>query len=180
MAVLASHPAHGLYSAAAFADSTLLDLSGNRRHAERTAGAVSIRTESGSGASNVVTGLAGTTTSKMLWPAGSIPSLFTVCSVTRYDQWSSTNPARYGRILNGANSPNGAANWLHGHYAYPSDLASAKRGPVFYGDWNTRVETTGPQVTDWLVLCGTNDVSVFDPGNIINDQVLFQRERVLY
>ncbi|KAJ1495211.1 hypothetical protein T484DRAFT_1763176, partial [Baffinella frigidus] len=79
------HPASAIYSAAAFDAGTLQDLSGHGRDATVTAGTVSRRTASGHGTSADVVALAGDTSAKVLWPVGSIPATFTVCSVTRYD-----------------------------------------------------------------------------------------------
>ncbi|KAJ1466992.1 hypothetical protein T484DRAFT_1860092 [Baffinella frigidus] len=87
-AIFASYPVYGMYSARVFSGNTLSDLSGNGRHAYSTS-TISLRTKSGNGASNVVTGLAGSTSATMVWPVGSIPSTFTVCSVTRYDDTGS-------------------------------------------------------------------------------------------
>ncbi|KAJ1467527.1 hypothetical protein T484DRAFT_1858558, partial [Baffinella frigidus] len=159
-AILVATPAYGIYSASAFDGSTLRDLSGNERHAALTAGTVSLRNVSGHGASNVVAGLAGDTTAKMLWPAGSIPATFTVCSVTRYDETGST----FQRILQGSDSPAPAAslNWFQGH-------EGGMRGVVHYSPsgWMSPFPTGGNS-TDWAVMCGTNGGA--HPGNIVFEQ----------
>ena len=159
-AVLREHPASGVYSAAAFDAGTLHDLSGHGRDATVTAGIVSVRTASGHGTSNEVVALAGNTSAKVLWPVGSIPVIFTVCSVTRYDDLGET----FGRILNCHNSPDQPLNWVHGQ-------AYGMRGVAYYGDqlWNTAYSHVAEM--DWLVMCGTNDASVAVPGNIVLDQV---------
>jgi hypothetical protein len=113
---------------------------------------------SGDGAANAVTFITGTTTTKLLWPESSIPSTFTVCSVTRY-----TGGSR-GRIFDCANSPSQSANWLHGHY-------SSSRGRAHYGDaggWQSSGWYNGA-VDDWLVMCGTI-AGAAPPGNFIVDQ----------
>jgi hypothetical protein len=112
-------------------------------------------TESGNGAAKEVTSIRGTTTTKLLWPENSIPSTFTVCSVTRY-----TGGSR-GRILNGYKSPTQSLNWLHGHFG-------TWRGVAFYNDWQTAYDNRG-DVDDWLVMCGTNAGAT--PGNVILDQI---------
>ena len=113
-------------------------------------------TASGDGAANAVTFISGTTTTKLLWPENSIPSTFTVCSVTRY-----TGGTRE-RILDCYGSPSQAANWHHGHW-------HQARGPTHYvNGWKTSSSSHGV-VDDWLVVCGTNAGATF-PGNIILDQ----------
>jgi hypothetical protein len=116
---------------------------------------VATATVSGDGAANAVAHITGTTSTKMLWPEDSIPTTFTVCSVTRY-----TGGSR-GRILNCLNSPSQSLNWLHGH-GPPSS-----RGIAFYGAAK-RSGNVG-NVDDWLVMCGTN-AGATAPGNIILDQ----------
>jgi len=116
---------------------------------------VGTATASGDGAANAVTFISGTTATKMLWPESSIPSTFTVCSVTRY------TGGEGGRILNCNRSPTQSVNWLHGHY-------SSKRGVAYYSGWTTSESNQGVR-DDWLVMCGTNAV-VPKPGNIILDQ----------
>ena len=112
-------------------------------------------TASGDGAANAVAHITGTTATKMLWPEDSIPSTFTVCSVTRY-----TGGPRE-RILNCNHSPTQTLNWLHGHY--PGGV----RGFAYY---DKAVGSSSGGVQDnWLVMCGTNAGATF-PGNIILDQ----------
>ena len=110
---------------------------------------------SGDGAANAVTFITGTTTTKLLWPESSIPSTFTVCSVTRY-----TGGSRQC-ILDCNHSPSQDANWLHGHHGSRSGLA-------YYQGWKTLYENHGV-LDDWLVMCGTN-AGATAPGNIIVDQ----------
>jgi len=111
---------------------------------------------SGDGAANAVTFITGTTATKLLWPESSIPSTFTVCSVTRY-----TGGSR-GRILTCQNSPSQSANWIHEHHL-------SKRGVAHYANgWQTSEANHGV-LDDWLVMCGTN-AGATAPGNIIVDQ----------
>ena len=116
---------------------------------------------SGNGAANAVTFISGTTATKLLWPENSIPSTFTVCSVTRY-----TGGVR-GDLLSCRDGSAGTA-WHHGHWTYPPD---AGRGVAFYGDWKAphTARTSVEVVDDWLVMCGTN-AGATAPGNIILDQ----------
>ena len=115
---------------------------------------------SGNGAANAVTSISGTTATQLLWPENSIPSTFTVCSVTRYTGGESA------RILTCNGSPSQDANWLQGHW-------ESLRGVVLYpttsGErWKTTSTASRGVVDDWLVMCGTN-AGATAPGNIIVD-----------
>ena len=112
-------------------------------------------TASGDGATNAVPHITGTTATQILWPESSIPTTFTVCSVTRF-----TGGTR-GRILGCHSSPTQPASWAHGHW-------SGDRGIVYYNAWQTTSASKGV-VDDWLVVCGTN-AGAEAPGNIIVDQ----------
>jgi len=117
---------------------------------------VATATASGNGVANAVTFITGTTTTKLLWPENSIPSTYTICSVTRY-----TGGARE-RILACDGSPSQSGNWLHGHWY-------SKRGATYYANvYATATSNHGVQ-DDWLVMCGTNAGATF-PGNVILDQ----------
>jgi hypothetical protein len=94
----------------------------------------------------------------MLWPESSIPSTFTVCSVTRYTGGES---GESGRILNCHASPTQSVDWLHGH-------SSSRRGVAYYNNGFKQSSSEGV-LDDWLVMCGTN-AGVSKPGNIILDQ----------
>jgi len=157
-ALLGEHAPHSVYVAEAWNGSALVDLSGNGRHAVLMAGTVASAAASGDGAANAVTSISGTTATKLLWPESSIPSTFTVCSVTRY------TGGGMGRILQCLASPTQSMDWLHGH-------ESSKRGVAYYssGSWLTSPANHGV-VDDWLVMCGTN-TGATAPGNIILDQV---------
>jgi hypothetical protein len=61
-----------------------MDLSGNGRVGRLQAGAVSVGSEIGNGAGRPVPYVGGTTGTQILWGAASIPSTFTICSITRY------------------------------------------------------------------------------------------------
>jgi len=104
-----------------------------------------------------VTFISGGTTSKLFWPDGSIPSSFTICSITRYTGGSTQ------RILRGAQG-----NWLHGHYG--GDRGSAT-GSVYYETWmvdyNSLASTTA--TTDWAVVCGSNGLQT--PTNVLYNNI---------
>ena len=121
-------------------------------------------TASGDGAANAVTFISGTTATKMLWPESSIPSTFTVCSVTRYteeEEDAGEERGESGRILNCQGSPTQSVDWLHGHW-------SSRRGVAKYNNGFKQSSSQGV-LDHWLVMCGTND-GASKPGNIILDQ----------
>jgi hypothetical protein len=114
------------------------DVSGNCNHGTVTEGSVTVGTAAGNGAVGVVSYLEGTTSSRMRFPPGSIPSTFTICSVTRY------SGAAKRRILDGL-----GANWLHGHYG-------GSAGVSYYNGWATPNSNQLSPNTDWLIHCGQN------------------------
>ena len=114
---------------------------------------------SGGGAANAVTFISGTPATKLLWPENSIPSTFTVCSVTRY-----TGGLR-NQILGCRDSPSQSSSWSQGHYSSQGGV----RGVAYYPwSWKTSTATKGIR-DNWLVMCGTNAGTTV-PGNIIIDQ----------
>ena len=126
----------------------MLDISGRGNHASTNG--VSLEAGSGNGATTELQYLAGDTTSTVLWPFGSIPAVFTICSATRYTGDS------MGTILGAIN-----IDWFHGHNG-------VKRGVAFYLGRKTNVVSVGV-LTDWLVMCGKN--KGFRPNNILVDGV---------
>ncbi len=80
----------------------------------------------------------GMTMSKVVFGAKTIPALFTICSVSRY------NGGARRRILDSE------GNWLHGHW-------EGQIGVAYYEGWKTNHWTQIPTPpTDWLVFCGQN------------------------
>jgi hypothetical protein len=146
--VINQYPPWGAYSAANYSNGILRDLTGNRRNA--ICSGVTAGSGSGNGASANIPYLSGTTTSTIEWPSGSIPQLFTLCSITRYAG------SQHQRILQGKSN-----NFLHGHWR-------ASRGQAFY---NTGFNSGGygggiaGNVLDWLVFCGKNAGN--PPNNIL-------------
>ena len=128
----------------------LYDISGNGKHAI-TSG-VSLNSGRGNGASVDLEYLSGDTSSTVLWPTGSIPNVFTICSITRY-VISRTDDA----ILSGKSKL-----WFHGHY-------NSRRGEAFYGKYLTHDGGTQGTGTDWLVMCGKN--GGLAPNNILIDGI---------
>ena len=129
----------GIYSAEIFNNNTLYEITGNGRNASCTG--VSYTTGSGNGATSSIPYLFGSITSTIIWPTGSIPNTFTICSVTRY-----TGGVR-GRILSSTGN-NGNYNnyWYHGHY-------NGQRGVCRYETWLTSTTGVG-SVDTWVVTCG--------------------------
>ena len=131
----------------------MFDISGNLNHAT-TSGVISSYNSSGNGATIAVQYLEGDISSKVVWPIGSIPSAFTICSVTRY-----VTDGNMGRILAGK-----SIDWLHGHDGYEEP----KRGVASYGGLKTSYVSVGV-LTDWLVMCGNNGGRT--PNNILVDGI---------
>ena len=143
--MLASYPPHLLASAGSWDhDRQLLsDDSGNGRSGELLSGGVSVGTVHGHGASIGVPFVGGTTGTVIQWGVASIPSAFTICSITRYSSTVSQQ-----RILTCRESSVNALEWLHGHHAL-------KAGATDYhgrGNRDYRI----PISTDWVVACGRN------------------------
>ena len=150
--ILASKPPWGRYSANSWVigTNTLTDLTGNGRHA--TTSGVTNFAASGNGAAANIAYLDGTTTSTILWPAGSIPATYTMCSITRYASSVSANQQR--TLCSSSN------NWLHGHHG-------SKRGVAFNAaTWRTAQTSTGTML-DWLNFCATSSATA--PTNVLID-----------
>ena len=140
----------GAYFADDWSGTTLLDSSGNERHAI-TSGTITKTSAIGNGANASITYISGGTTANIIWPSGSIPTNFTILSLSRY-----TGGSR-GRILDSSVS----GNWLHGHHIN-------KRGVVYYEGWKTNGISTG-NIDDWLCCIGKNSGTI--PNNILIDGV---------
>ncbi len=96
----------GMYDAADWsaADGKLIEATKNGKDVV-SKGTIKFGSDVGDGAKGKVAFISGSTQSQLLWPEGSIPKSFTICSITRYT--GGTNR----RILQGAHR-----NWLHGHW----------------------------------------------------------------
>ena len=122
----------------------LRDSSGNGRDSTGSRGTISVATATVGGATAEVTFLQGSTTAGINLAAGSIPSFFTICSLSRY-----TGSTNQRRILNTA----GGVNWLHGHW-------NGRRGVAYYNqNYDLSSASSKGTATDWLVMCGKNDAS---------------------
>ena len=114
------------------------------------AGTITKTIGSGNGANASIAYISGGTTATISFPLGSIPTNFTILSLTRY------NGASTQRILQSQ-----TGNWLHGHW-------QNKRGVAYYENWKTDQITTGT-LNDWLCFIGKNGGST--PNNILADGV---------
>jgi hypothetical protein len=151
--ILSLYPAFLTASAVSWDSSqqSFMDLSGNGRVGTLQAGAVSVGSVSGNGATWPVPYVGGTTETQISWGALSIPSTFTICSITRY------SGAAKQRILQCKDM-----NWLHGHHG-------GNVGGTFYGTSST-LGTVSPN-TNWVVACGRNIQTAGSAGTIINGVV---------
>ena len=141
----------GMYFAEDFEGTYLIDKTTNQRNAT-ISGNVSKNTASGNGVTGNITFISGGTRSIVSWPDGSIPTNFTILSLTRW-----TGGSRQ-RILS---SPIG--NWLHGHWG-------GRRGVCHYEYW-TKGDPSIGNLDDWLCCIAKNSANI--PNNILIDGVPF-------
>jgi hypothetical protein len=155
--ILSLYPAFLTASAESWDSSqqSFMDLSGNGRVGTLQAGAVSVGSVSGNGANWSVPYVGGTRETQISWGTASIPSTFTICSITRY------SGAAKLRILQCRDR-----NWLHGHYGYWSTYA----GATWYDGPGELDYTISPN-TNWVVACGRNIQTAGSAGTIINGVV---------
>ncbi len=151
--IVCRHPAYLMTSATSW-DGKFLDVSGNGRVGTLRGGAVSSGTVNGNGAGRPIAYVGGNVNTGISFGQASIPSTFTICSITRY-----TGPTKK-RILYCYNQ-----NWLHGHWegkAGSTHYNSDKAGNLQYS-----IRTS----TDWVVACGRNIQTTGSAGVIINGVV---------
>jgi hypothetical protein len=135
------------------------DISGNRRVGRLTAGSASTGVLAGNGAGIPVAYVGGTPSTKILWGDLSVPSTFTICSITRY------SGAAKARILTTSTN----ANWLHGHWGVEG-APHEKAGATYYVT-DVKIGHTITPNTDWVVACGRNvAVGSGKVGTIINGE----------
>jgi hypothetical protein len=156
--ILATSPAYLVASAEAWdtVNSRFTDLSGNGRHGALTGGTVSVGSVTGNGAGLSIPFVGGTVPTIIRWPTASIPSTFTICSITRY-----TGGAQQ-EIFNAGDS------WKHGHY-------NGYAGSIYYGGWNSVIEATFFYTisvkTNWVIACGRNIATPGAISTIVNGVV---------
>ena len=109
----------------------------------------------GNGAVSGIPFISGNTTSKMTWPEYSIPSRFTICSISRY------SGSQKKQILQSKYYVN---NWFHGHNNGFVGLANY--------DLSKSDATYNGIVGDWLVMCGKNGSQFSNTGDVFRKSVL--------
>ena len=150
----------GIYDASLWDSSNqkLPEAMGNGRDATGS-GSIGLSNSRDNGAAASIPYISGTTASGLIWPAGSIPTNFTVCSITRY---TNTDSSKQRRILSSSIIYT-ADDFLHGHW-------ERKRGVAYYAGWKTLDNVSiGTNLTDWLVMSGNNGTAT--PTNILADDV---------
>ena len=147
--LLLNKPPWARYSASNWSETTLTDLTTNARHA--TTANLTTTTGSGNGATASITYLTGTSTGSIRFPPGSLPTTYTVCSITSLT--TSGGPL----LQSGPSNP-----FLCGHWGN-------QRGIVYYnGVWITPEVSIGTP-TDFVNVVTTNSESVAIPNNALID-----------
>jgi hypothetical protein len=148
------------YSPSSYSNNLWSDESGNNRHATCVNVVPKITVGNGSSFASGIACLSGTIASTISFPAGSIPSNYTICAITRY---SSSGPSiNRQRILTGG----GFDNILIGHHGYQS---SGQRGTIY--DNGYIIQTLNSSSSNWLSLCVVRGNSIPFPNNILFDGV---------
>jgi hypothetical protein len=153
--ILSLNPAYLIATAESWDSSQnrFMDPSGNGRVGTLQAGAVIVGSVTGNGATWPVPYVGGTTGTQISWGAASIPSTFTICSITRY------SGAVKSRILQCSDR-----NWLHGHHGNNA-------GVTYYETSSTLNTNYVCPNTNWVVACGRNIQTTGSAGTIINGVV---------
>jgi hypothetical protein len=127
--------------------STLPDIFGRTDKDAKITGTITSQQTIGNGATGNIYSISGSKNTKIDFPANSIPTNFTICSITRY---TNTNNKRI--LISTTDN-----NWAHGH-------KDGKRGVVYYNEYKTaNVDITG-NLTDWVATCAKNDGDI--PNNV--------------
>ena len=152
--LLVSKPPWGQYNASNWVQGTLTltDMTGNGRHGVG-AGGITLSTGSGNGATASINSIGGTTTANILWPTGSIPNPYTMCSISRLATGTQN------RVIQSETD-----NWLLGHHG--QGAGGVKRGVHYNGTWKTNQVNTGT-ITNWLNFCATSGNTF--PNNVLLD-----------
>jgi hypothetical protein len=137
----------GIYDAADWstADGKLHEGSKNGKDVV-SEGTIKYGSGAGNGAKGDVSFISGGTTSRLDWPEGSMPTSYTICSITRYIGGTT------GRIL-----VDTTGEWFLGHW-------QGRVGKAYSHEWKTEI---GPRTddTNWAVMCGNNGLPT--PKNIL-------------
>ena len=146
----ASKVPFAVYFAEDFSGSTLPNYIANGRDATTT-GTITKTTASGNGATGAITYLTGTASSTISFATGSIPSTFTILSLTRY------NGGTRQRILTSKT----VGNWFHGHW-------NSRKAAVQYEVQRSQYVIAN-YLDDWICVVGKNVGS--SAGSILYDGV---------
>lgn len=148
--LLSGKPPWAKYVGSDISDNLLLDKTVNSRHA--IISGVTTRTSTANGASVPITVCFGTVNQNIIFPVGSIPSKYTICSLCR------APTSTQGRILCGY----GNDNYNFGFY-------KGVKGTVYDGAKEGSTLVTVP-LLDWLSVCAIRGTTVALPYNMrIND-----------
>jgi hypothetical protein len=144
--LITNTPPWGIYTAENYVagSTTLNEYRGNGRNV--TVSGITLGNASGNGSTASIPYLYGTTSSKMDWSAGSIPSTFTICVVERY------NGTNNNRIIQSS-----AGNWILGYW-------SGYAGMGYFDGWVTNQSSSIPQ-RNWNVFIGKNSGGT--PNNVM-------------
>jgi|694.fasta_scaffold08619_7 hypothetical protein len=127
--------------------STLPDIFGRTDKDAKITGTITSQQTIGNGATGNIYSISGSKNTKIDFPVNSIPTNFTICSITRY---TNTNNKRI--LISTTDN-----NWAHGH-------KDGKRGVVYYNEYKTaNVDITG-NLTDWVATCAKNEGDI--PNNV--------------
>lgn len=148
--LLINKPTYARYTAANYDTATNILKETTNNGINATGTAITKGTTNLNGAIATIDYIKGTSTSKVIFPSGTIPSTYTMCCLTRY-----AGPT-YGRILQSVEQ-----NWLLGHW-------NNNRGVHYNGSWRTNQVSTGIK-NNWLNFCGTSGGVA--PSNILVDGV---------
>lgn len=144
--LITNTPPWGIYTAENYVagSTTLNEYRGNGRNV--TVSGISLGNASGNGSTASIPYLYGTTTSKMDWSAGSIPSTFTICVVEKY------NGTNNNRIVQSS-----AGNWILGYW-------NGYAGMGYFEGWMTNQSSSIPP-RNWNVFIGKNSGGT--PNNVM-------------
>ena len=150
--LISSKPPFAAYFAEDFSGNTIPNYIKNGRDATTTGTITKITDSTGNNFTVPITYITGTTASTITFATGSIPSTFTILSLTRY------NGGTRQRILTSKTT----GDWCHGH-------KSSLRGYVRYGVDRSRVAYAN-FLDNWVCVIGKNVGS--SDGSILVDGVI--------
>ena len=144
----------GMYKAGSYNSTTqlLTDLSGNGRDAV-CGGVTLVSSLAGNGNNVPIPALTGPAISNIIWPPGSIPTNYTICGLTRYN-----NPASMGRLLAGF----GSDNYNFGAFRGSAATIYENIGPI--EACNRGLPFASP---NWLNACAARGTAILAPNHVL-------------